>query len=144
VLADKRRVVLALCWAHFYELAAAGPKPIVNKEFRRSAELYQRKSSGNDRPSSAALRARMSRPVVDDIEPWLREKLPDQPDDETRRSDPPLYTLTLRRSKPVPRRRPHRDRQQCRRALDPSIALAKNALFAGSDGGAEHWGRSLC
>jgi hypothetical protein len=36
-----------------------------------------------------------------------------------RRGDP-LRTLTLGRSYPLPRRRPHRDRLQCSRALDPS------------------------
>ena len=38
------------------------------------------------------------------------------------------------------RRWPHRTRQRCRRALDPpDRAQPENALFAGSDGGAEHW-----
>jgi hypothetical protein len=41
---------------------------------------------------------------------------------------------------PVPGGRPHRDRQQRRRAQHSSPCLTrKNALFAGSDGGAEHW-----
>src|SRR6185503_16319902 len=53
---------------------------------------------------------------------------------DNRRGDP-LRALALGWSCPLPRRRPHRSRLQCRRALDP----CKNYLFAGSDGGGEHW-----
>lgn len=41
---------------------------------------------------------------------------------------------------PVPRRRPHRiDNNVVERAIRPLALNRKNALFAGSDGGAEHW-----
>ena len=44
------------------------------------------------------------------------------------------------RPDPLRRRRTHRNRLQCRRAFNPPHrAESKNALFAGSDGGGEHW-----
>ena len=56
-----------------------------------------------------------------------------------RRSNP-LYALALGRPYSLPRRRPPRDRLQCRRARNPADrAGRKNHLFAGSDGGGEHW-----
>ena len=64
----------------------------------------------------------------------------DQPEDQARR-DYTLYAVTLGGARPLPQRRAPRDRQQYRRAVDPPnrAQSKKNALFAGSDGGAEHW-----
>ena len=54
-----------------------------------------------------------------------------------------LYRPPLGRPPALPRRRPRRDGQQCRREnLARPIALPrKNALFAGHDEGAAAWGR---
>ena len=72
---------LAFCWAHvrrrFYELAVAGTAPIANEALRRIAAFY---SVGNDirgrspQERRAARQAR-TRPLIADLEPWLREKL---------------------------------------------------------------------
>lgn len=81
VLADKSGVTLAFCWAHvrrrFYELAAAGPAPIASEALRRIAELYHVEGDIRGQPADArrAVRQERSRPILAELEPWLREKL---------------------------------------------------------------------
>jgi transposase len=80
-LAEKRAVTLAFCWAHvrrpFYELAAAGPAPIAGEMLRRIAELYRIEDDirGLSADERRAVRQERSRPIVAELEPWLREKL---------------------------------------------------------------------
>jgi transposase len=80
-LAETSGVRLAFCWAHvrrrFYELAAAGPAPIANEALRRITALYRIEEEFRGRPAEErrALRQERSRPIVDDLEPWLRENL---------------------------------------------------------------------
>ncbi len=80
VLADKSGVALAFCWAHvrrrFYELAAAGPAPIASEALRRIAELYRIEDDirGRSAEQRLAVRQEKSRPIVADLEPWLRPR----------------------------------------------------------------------
>ena len=64
----------------------------------------------------------------------------DQPEEQARRGHP-LRAVALGGPDALHRRWPHRARQQyASNAQSARIALnRKNALFAGSDGGAEHW-----
>lgn len=61
----------------FYDMAAAGPAPIASEALRRIAELY--KIEGDIRGRSAdercAVRQEKSRSIINNLEPWLREKL---------------------------------------------------------------------
>ena len=72
---------LAFCWAHvrrrFYELAAAGPAPIAGEALRRIAQLYKIEDDirGLTAEARRAVRKERSRPIVAELEPWLREKL---------------------------------------------------------------------
>ena len=81
MLAEKNGVTLAFCWAHvrrrFYELAAAGPAPIASEALRRIAELYKIEDDirGLTAEARRAVRQERSRPIVAELEPWLREKL---------------------------------------------------------------------
>ena len=61
----------------FYELAQAGPAPIATEALARIAELYQIESEARGRSADErlAVRESRSRPVVDALEPWLRERL---------------------------------------------------------------------
>lgn len=74
-------MTLAFCWAHvrrrFYELAAAGPAPIASEALRRIAELYKIEDAirGHSADERSAARQESSRPIIADLEPWLREKL---------------------------------------------------------------------
>jgi hypothetical protein len=71
-----------------------------------------------ERPTWRRLCQGNSRAIASDLEPWLREKLGliSQKTSWPRRSATPL---ALGRPLALPRRRPHRDRQQRGRALNP-------------------------
>jgi transposase len=81
VLAGRGAVHLAFCWAHvrrrFYELAAAGVTPIASGALDRIARLYavEAEIRGRSAEERRAVRQEKSRPIVADLEPWLREKL---------------------------------------------------------------------
>ncbi|MER8873162.1 IS66 family transposase [Mesorhizobium sp. M0814] len=140
VLADKSDVTLAFCWAHvrrrFYELAAAGPAPIASEALRRIADLYKieddiRGRSANER---RAMRQDKSRAIVIDLEPWLREKL-GLISQKTKLAEAIRYTLSRWEGL-------SRFLDDGRIEIDSNTverSIRKNALFAGSDGGAEHW-----
>ena len=80
-LAERGSVQLAFCWAHvrrrFYELAAAGPAPIASEALERIAELYavETEIRGRSADERRARRLEKSRPIIDDLELWLRAKL---------------------------------------------------------------------
>ncbi len=80
-LAQKNSVSLAFCWSHvrrrFYELAAAGPAPIATEALARIGALYAIESDikGRTPDDRRAARQEKSRPILDALEPWLREKL---------------------------------------------------------------------
>ena len=128
---------------HFYELAQGGAAPIASEALTRIAALYRIEGEirGRSAEERRAVRQQRSLPLVEALQALAaRETVADQPEDQARRSDP-LRLVALGRPVPLSRRRPHRNRQQRGRA-EPSGRLPstrKNALFAGSDGGAEHW-----
>jgi hypothetical protein len=68
-------------WAHvrrrFYELATAGPAPIASEALQRIAALYQIEAKIRSRSADErrTVRLEKSRPILDDLEPWLRAKL---------------------------------------------------------------------
>jgi transposase len=80
-LAERNAVSLAFCWAHvrrrFYELAQSGPAPIATEALQRIAELYKIENEIRGRPAEErrAARQERSRPIIDALEAWLREKL---------------------------------------------------------------------
>ena len=79
-LARGNAVTLAFCWAHvrrrFYELATAGSAPIASEALARIAELYRIEGDirGQSADARRAVRLAKSKPVVDALEPWLRDK----------------------------------------------------------------------
>lgn len=145
-LAARNAVSLAFCWSHvrrrFYELAQSGPAPIATEALQRIAELYKIESELRGRPAEErrATRQERSRAIIDALEPWLRGKL----------------ALVSQKSKlaeairyPIARwaglgrflddGRVEIDSNVVERAIRPIALNRKNALFAGSDGGGEHW-----
>ena len=146
MLADKSSVTLAFCWAHvrrrFYELAAAGPAPIAGEALKRIAELY--KIEGDIRGRSAeqrrTVRQEKSSPIIADFEPWLREKL-GLVSQKTKLAEAIRYTLSRWEglSRFLDDGRVEIDSNTVERSIRPIALNRKNALFAGSDGGAEHW-----
>ena len=146
VLAERGEVALAFCWAHvrrrFYELAAAGPAPIANEALERIAKLYVIESDirGRGADERRAVRQEKSRAILDDLEPWLRAKL-ELISQKTKLAEAIRYTLSRWEglTRFVDDGRIEIDNNTVERAIRPIALNRKNALFAGSDGGGEHW-----
>ncbi len=146
VLAERGDVALAFCWSHvrrrFYELAAAGSAPIASEALERIAGLYAVESDIRGRPSDErrAVRQEKSRPILDDLEPWLRAKL-ELISQKTKLAEAIRYALSRWEglSRFVDDGRIEIDSNVVERAIRPIALNRKNSLFAGSDGGGEHW-----
>lgn len=146
VLAERGDVTLAFCWAHvrrrFYELAAAGPAPIATEALTLIAKLCAVENGirGKSADERRAVRQENSKPVLDDLEPWLRTKL-GLISQKTKLAEAIRYTLTRWEGLThfIDDGRIEIDSNTVERAIRPIALNRKNALFAGSDGGGEHW-----
>jgi len=146
VLAERNAVTLAFCWAHvrrrFYELAAAGPAPIASEALQRIAALYRIETEirGRGAEERRTARQQRSRPILDDLEPWLRGKLT-LISQKTKLAEAIRYALSrwVGLCRFVDDGHIEIDSNVVERAIRPLALNRKNALFAGSDGGAEHW-----
>ncbi len=145
-LAGKNDVQLAFCWAHvrrkFYELAVAGPAPIASEALQRVAALYEIEKDirGRGADERRAVRREKARPLIAALEPWLREKLA-LISQKTKLAEAIRYALSrwdgLTRF--IDDGRVEIDSNIVERSIRPIALNRKNALFAGSDGGAENW-----
>jgi transposase len=146
VLAERGDVTLAFCWAHvrrrFYELAAAGPAPIASEALERIAELYAVEADirGRSADERRALRQEKSRPILDELEPWLRTKL-GLISQKTKLAEAIRYALSRWDGLTcfLDDGRIEIDSNVVERSIRPIALNRKNALFAGSDAGGEHW-----
>lgn len=146
MLAEKTGVRLAFCWAHvrrrFYELAAAGPAPIATEALERIKALcaIEAEIRGQDPEARRAARQEKSKPVVEDLEPWLRGKL-ETISQKTKLAEAIRYALSrwAGLTLVLDDGRVEIDNNTVERAIRPLALTRKNALFAGSDGGADHW-----
>jgi transposase len=145
-LADTGAVELAFCWAHvrrrFYELAAAGPAPIAAETLERIKALYaiETEIRGKDPQMRRAIRQEQSLPLTSALEPWLRAKL-ETISQKTKLAEAIRYTLSrwAGLTRFLGDGRVEIDSNIVERAIRPLALGRKNHLFAGSDGGAEHW-----
>ena len=145
-LAQRNSVRLAFCWSHvrrrFYELAAAGPTPIAAQALERIGELYavEKDIRGRNPDARRAARQEKSRPIVNALEPWLREKLA-LISQKTKLAEAIRYALSRwdGLTRLVDDGRIEIDSNVVERAIRPIALNRKNAFFAGSDGGAENW-----
>jgi hypothetical protein len=145
-LAEHGHVQLAFCWSHvrrrFYELAAAGPAPIASQALERIAGLYRIESGirGQSADDRRAVRADKSRPIIEDLKPWLTAMLA-LISQKTKLAEAIRYALsrwdglTLFLDDGTI----EIDSNVVERSIRPIALNRKNALFAGSDGGGEHW-----
>jgi transposase len=146
VLAERGNVELAFCWSHvrrrFYELAAAGPAPIASEALERIAGLYAIENDirGRSAEERRAVRQERSRPIIDDLEFWLRAKLT-LISQKSKLAEAIRYALSRWRglTRFLDDGRIEIDSNVVERAIRPIALSRKNALFAGSDGGGEHW-----
>jgi hypothetical protein len=145
-LAMGNKVYLAFCWSHarrkFYELTVAGPAPIASEVLVRIAALYRVESAirGRSADERREARQRDSRPVVEELLPFLKSRL-ETVSKKGKLAEAIRYVLSrwdgLCRF--LDDGRVELDSNVVERAIRPIALTRKNALFAGSDGGAEHW-----
>jgi transposase len=145
-MAERGEVKLAFCWSHvrrrFYELAVAGPAPIASEALERIAKLYavETEIRGRGADERCAVRQERSRPIVQDLESWLTAKL-SLISQKTKLAEAIRYALSRWQglSLFLDDGRIEIDSNVVERAIRPIALNRKNALFAGSDGGGEHW-----
>jgi transposase len=145
-LADRGDVRLAFCWSHvrrgFYELAVSGPAPIASEALQRIAGLYavEKDIRGRSPEERRAVRSLKSRPLIAALEPWLRVKL-GLISQKSKLAKAIRYALSRWEglTRFIDDGRIELDNNTVERAIRPIALSRKNALFAGSDGGAAHW-----
>ena len=145
-LAEKNEVSLAFCWSHvrrgFYELAAAGSAPIAAEALARIQGIYAVEAEIRGRPADErrAERQAKSGPILVALEPWLRSKL-ELVSKKSKLAEAIRYALSRWEglTRFVGDGRIEIDSNVVERAIRPLALGRKNHLFAGSDGGAEHW-----
>jgi transposase len=139
-------VTLAFCWAHmrrpFYEFYASTKSPLAGEVLARIRELYAIEAEIRGHPAAhrRQLRQDRSRPIVQALHGWLH----DQVDRISGTSDLARAIRYAIRHWPglvvfLDDGRVEMDTNVVERAIRPSVLTRKNALFAGSDGGARHW-----
>jgi transposase len=145
-LAERGDVQLAFCWSHmrrnFYELATPGPAPIASEALERIAEFYaiEKDIRGRSAEERRLIRQQKSRPLADTFEQWLRAKLA-LISQKGKLAEAIRYALSRWEglTRFIDDGRIELDNNAVERSIRPIALNRKNALFAGSDGGAEHW-----
>ncbi len=145
-LAERGDVRLAFCWSHvrrnFYELAVPGSAPIASEALEHIAALYavDKDIRGRSADERRAVRQQKSRPRIDALEPWLRAKL-GLISQKSKLAEAIRYALSRWEglTRFIDDGRIELDNNTVERSIRPIALNRKNALFAGSDGGAEHW-----
>jgi transposase len=145
-LAERGDVRLAFCWSHarrnFYELATPGPAPIASEALQHIAALYaiEKDICGRGADERHNVRQQKSRPLIDAFELWLRAKLA-LISQKGKLADAIRYALSRWEglTRFIDDGRIELDNNTVERSIRPIALNRKNALFAGSDGGAEHW-----
>jgi transposase len=143
--ADKS-VTLAFCWAHarrkFYDFYVSTKSPLAGEVLARIRELYAIEAEVRGHPAEhrRRVRAERSRPIVDALHLWLHEHV----ERVSATSDLARAIRYAIRHWPglivfLDDGRVEMDTNVVERAIRPSVLTRKNALFAGSDGGARHW-----
>jgi transposase len=145
-LAAGGKVELAFCWSHvrrrFYEIQVATPAPIASEALVRIAALYAVEADirGLSADQRRQARQRRAKPIIDVLRPWLEAKLAAVSGKSTI-AEAIRYALSrwdgLIRF--LDDGRIEIDSNVVERSIRPIALGRKNHLFAGSDGGGEHW-----
>jgi transposase len=127
---------------NFYELATPGPAPIASEALKRIAELYaiEKDISGRSAEERRLIRHQKSLPLAETFERWLRAKL-GLISQKGKLADAIRYALSRWQglTRFIDDGRVELDNNAVERSIRPIALNRKNALFAGSDRGAEHW-----
>ena len=143
-LYDSGQVTEAACWAHarrkFHDLHAARPTALTTEALRRIAELYVIEAEIRGKPPDERRQVRQahSRPLLDELEHWLRTTL----DTLSRKSDTAAAILYALKLWPALLRycedgAVEIDNSAAERALRGVAIGRRNYLFAGADSGGE-------
>jgi transposase len=139
-------VQLAFCWVHmrraFYQFYVSTKSPIAADLLARVASLYAIEAEIRGHPAEhrRQVRQERSRPIVEALHAWLQAQLLRVPG----ASDLAKAMRYAIRHWPgliafLEDGRIEMDTNVVERAIRPITLNRKNALFAGSDGGARHW-----
>jgi transposase len=137
---------LAFCWAHcrrrFYEIYQATGSPLAAEALRQVGELYRVEAEIRGRPPEErrTVRQERSRPIVDALHAWLRVQL-ERVSGRSNLAEAIRYALRHWTGLVLflGDGRLELDTNTIERAIRPIALGRKNALFAGSDGGARQW-----
>src|SRR5690242_10506312 len=140
------RIKLAFCWAHcrrgFYEIHQSTGSPLAAEALRRIGELYKVDAEIRGRPAEErrAVRQERSKPIVDALHTWLTAQL-GRVSGKSGLAEAIRYALRHWQGLVLflEDGRLELDTNVIERAIRPIASGRKNALFAGSDGGARHW-----
>ena len=145
-LAERSDVALAFCWSHarrnFYEIQANTPAPIASEALVRIAALYAVEADirGRSADERRLARQRRTKPLVDALRLWLEAQLAAVSGKSTIAA---AIRYALSRwdglSRFLDDGRIEIDSNVVERSIRPIALGRKNHLFAGSDGGGEHW-----
>jgi transposase len=143
-------IKLAFCWAHarryFYDEHVAHGSPLAEEALRRIGELYAIEAELRGRTAEArrAGRQARSKPIAAALHAWLQQQL-------ARISGKSDLAKAMRYALRhwdglcvfLDDGRVDIDDNAVERAIRPVALGRKNALFAGSDAGGEHWALAL-
>src|SRR3954469_18371943 len=140
------QIKLAFCWAHcrrrFYEIHRATGSPLAEEALRRIGELYAIEAEIRGRPAEErrATRLERSKPIVEALHAWLGVQL-ERVSGKSGLAEAMRYALRHWDGLVLflDDGRLELDTNTVERAIRPISLGRKNALFAGSDGGACHW-----
>jgi transposase len=144
---SKAAIALAFCWAHlrrrFYEIAKGGHAPLAEEALRQIAALYSIEEDirGQSAEMRCKIRQAKSKPALDTLKSWLEKTLPLLPG-RSKMAEAIRYAirhwdgLILFAGDG----RIEMDTNIVERTMRPIALNRKNALFAGHDRGAVHWG----
>lgn len=139
-------IILAHCNTHarrnYYDIHTATDSPIAAEALRRYAELYAIEADIRGRSADVRLRVRQerSRPLMEDFERWLTQQLHlISGGSDLARAIRYCLSRWTTLSRFLTDGRVEMDTNTVERAIRPQKLTVRNALFAGSDGGARHW-----
>ena len=143
-------VQLAFCWAHmrrpFYEFFVSTKSPLAAEVLARIRALYAIEAEIRGHPAEhrQQVRHERSRPIVEALHGWLQDHL----GRVSAASDLAKAIRYAIRHWPglvvfLDDGRVEMDTNVVERAIRPNTLTRKNALFAGSDGGARHWALAM-
>jgi transposase len=139
-------LTLAFCWAHFrrrfYDIAKGGNAPIAEEALSRIGKLYEIEADirGRSADERRAERQSRSKPITDELKPWLEKQLA-----RISRGAPIAEDIRYGLShwdgliRFLDDGRIEIDSNIVERSIRPIALNRKNALFAGSDEGGANW-----